>query len=295
MVYSAKAKTLSAVWGTLLLLLCGSGCYVSANHWGLSICGTGCLFPFQGRAQRCGHACAGGSECYGYNATCWRPWPEHCPGCPVDLTHPAGTETSIAVEEEANATSSIPTPAGGPAGGPSPLPDATDWDLLAPPSSDPLDRNGNAEAAPPSGDEPQESKSPPVRGDGPRSSDDDLAPLPETERPGPLKMEAPPPEPPGEENTQVQAGPSTLKFVSFYVSKVPTACKPKTTSGAAGGNARGSLPRTPRERERQHRGAGAYRGAESASGDGRESAIILEALRTSFSPPAVTVRLRLPN
>ena len=292
MVYSAKIKTLSAACLTLLLLLCGSGGCLRARHSELSGCGESCLLPFHGRAQQCGPVYVVDSECYGYQATCWSPWPEQCVGCPIDPML-VGTQIDVTGENELN-PADRPHPAGVPKEPASPGPNAAGWEV--PPVPDPDADDDKDEAPLPPADSQKDTKTSPFSEESLRPGEDDTGWPPETEGARPLKIEEQPPEPPIQDGTTFQTSAPALRFVSFSISDATGAKKPDTTSEVAAGNAGESTQRTPKEGEHPDEDLASHRADESPAGDERERSPILEALKTSFSSPAPRfIRLPKPN
>lgn len=292
MAYSAKTKTLSAVCFTLLLLLCGSGGCLRARHSELSGCGESCLCLFRGGTQQCAPVYVVGSECYGYEATCWSPWPEQCGGCPIDPML-VGTQIDITGENELNAADG-PHPAGVPMGPASPGPNAADWEVPPVPDSD-ADFGIDKAPSPPA-ESQKNAKSSPFSEEVPRSDEDDTGRPPEMDGARPLKIEEQPPEPPIQDGTTFQAGAPALRFVSFSASEAPTANEPGTTSRTAEGNAGESTRRTPNEGEHRDEDLAWHRADGSPPREEQERSPTLEALKTSFSSPAPRyIRLPKPN
>jgi len=292
MVHSAKAKTLSGVCFTLLLLLCGSGGCLRARHSELSGCGESCLCLFRGRTQQCAPVYVVDSECYGYEATCWSPWPEQCVGCPIDPML-VGTQIDVTGENELNAADG-PHPAGVPMGPASPGPNAADWEV--PPVPDPNVDDGKDEVPPLPADIQKDTKPSPFSEEEPRSGEDDTGQPPEMEGARPLKIEEQPPEPPIQDGTTFQASASKLRFVSFSASEATQANEPGTTSQTAEGNAGESTRKTPKKGEHRDEDLALHRADESPPREERERSPVLEALRTSFFSPAPRfIRLPKPN
>lgn len=72
-----NTRSLVVTGGTLLLLLSCIGCHTQRHEpWNARPSQIGCSWP-----PPCTSSCLD-PECYGYEQTCWRPWPGLCSECP---------------------------------------------------------------------------------------------------------------------------------------------------------------------------------------------------------------------
>jgi hypothetical protein len=278
MVYSARAKTLAAVWLTLSLLVCGSSGCIRAPYPGLPGCGVCSLLPFCGCAPQQGPVCAVDPVCYGYQATCWYPWPDQCGGCPTVPLPPSAAETDITGEDEINAAES-PHPAGLPIEPTTDGPKAADWEPLPPPDSG--KDGGKKPAAPPAEDKGKSVGSSPPGGGESRSGEEGIVLPPEPKGAKTPKSEGPSPEPPVPDSSNTKASQSTLKFVSFNEPKAPPAGRLGEASSMAKEQSGGPTPSA-----KLHRLPPPPRASGSSPRNEQGQLVVLQALRTSFSPPA---------
>jgi len=265
MVHSARAKTWSAIGLTLALLVCTSGGCVIGPCSGLPDCGACCLFPFHGCAHRQPAVSVVDPVCYGYQATCWCPWPDQCGGCPTDPLRPLAAPTSTSGENEAGAIDGPHSAA--PVKPPSPGGKTVDLELLPLPDSGAVN-----EPAPP----------PEAEGEKPAKK--------QGEEPAKKQGETPaekgaPAQPPIQDGATTKAGQPALRFVSYFRAIVVTPNKPTATPNRLWERtARPDQLRTPGRN--LDVAPAAPQADQSSSRDEQEDQSILEALRTSFSPPA---------
>lgn len=99
MIHNAKARIASTIW-LALLLSCSGGCYVTAHHLECYRSAASSLFPYKDPVPPPAYRCVRDPYFYGYQATCWRPWPAGWRGClpcvtegPVDLNIVGEVET----------------------------------------------------------------------------------------------------------------------------------------------------------------------------------------------------------
>ncbi len=75
-----NARSLIVTGGALLLLLSSIGCHTQRHEpWNARPYQMACAWP-----PPCTNTCLD-PECYGYEQTCWRPWPGLCSECPTEV------------------------------------------------------------------------------------------------------------------------------------------------------------------------------------------------------------------
>jgi hypothetical protein len=246
MVHSARAKIWSAIGLTLVLLVCTSGGCMRTPCSGLPGCGTCCLFPFHGCAHQQPAVSVVDPVCYGYHATCWCPWPEQCGGCPTVPVQPVAAPHSPTGEDEVSAVDS-PQPA---APVTRPSPDGSSAGQELPPLPDSSAMDGVDEPAPP----------------------------PETKGEQPPKNQGQPSKPPIREGATANTSESTLRFVSYLQAAVAAPSRPAESPG--------KLPGEDEPDQSDSPAGNPDSDPMSHQADEPKALAILEALSTSFSPPA---------
>ena len=288
MIHNARTKALLAVWLTLLLLLCSSGGCARARCPSDPACGGSCLFRCFCGPKRARPECVVDPICYGYEATCWEPWPEQCAGCPMDQMQ-LETQIDVAGDDVGVNGTAGPHPAEVPEESISLPPGAADLEPVPPPdpdADDGQDDGANEMDSPP--DEGREKAEPfPFREEEPRSggNDADVPPAANDGEPPKDRDRSPEPSPPSDSQTGAGTR-SLLRFVVFSTPEPAASNTPVSTSRSDQDEVGKPTQRGPKELEHRHDTLASRPSGQLPPRDEPRALLILEALRTSFSPPA---------